>query len=359
MPAISLDTLLACLIMVVLTLSSMAGILTVVRPYLQSQLSRPEVELSLAVAEYLLLEPGNPCNWGSQTNSSLTSFGLAKANCTIPHALDIDKVTRLNEENVYNISFPDAFEALGMEDKPFRIRIGPVFDVTLNLASEFEGENETTYHFDVNTDRSSLPVAASLSCYAVLGDYVANTSSYTSTLGEGSIEVALPNSVNGSAILVVMAEVEARTMSYTTYCFRHNSTGDPYPQRTYVRLSPLNNTLRVDLLYPEEELVGASIFTYGHHFNLTNTRNDSSTRYYSIPKLLDASPMILVVTGLNQSTSFAEWVVYPQIPLDFGSNFTREYDVMDSFSLSFLVTVNRALYECEITLGGGLSSVQG
>lgn len=359
MPATSLDTLLACLIMVVLTLSSMAGILTVVRPYLQSQASRPEMGLSLAVAEHLLLGPGDPSDWGSETNKSLASFGLAKANCTIPYALDIDKVTSLNQENVHNISFLDAFEALGMEDKPFRIRIDPVFDVTLNLTSGVQGENETTYHFDVNMDKSSLPVAASLSCYTVLGDYVANTSSYTSTLGEGSIEVALPNSVNGSALLVVIAEVEARTMSYATYCFRHNSTGDPYPQRTYVRLSPLNNTLRVDLLYPEEELVGASILTYSHHFNLTNIRNDSSTRYYSIPKLLDASPMILVVTGLNQSTSFAEWVVYPQIPLDFGSNFTREYDMIDSFSFIFLVTVNRALYECEIILGGGLSSVQG
>jgi len=352
MPATSIDTLLACLLVVALVLSSMTGVLTVVHPYLQSQSTEYVTDMNLSMAKYLLLETGNPSDWGSDTNASLASFGLAKTNFATPFELDIDKVTRLNQENVYNVSFWDAFTALGAQDKPFKIKIEPVFDVTLNLASQVEGAEETVYYFNVSTEKSNLPLSASLSCYTVLGDYLVETTSSTSSSGEGTVEVSLPNSLNGTALLIVIAKVEPRTMSYATYSFKHNSSVDPYPQGTFVTLSPLNFTLRVDLEYPDEEFLSVKVFTYSYRFDLTKTDNETNIEYYSIPKLLDASPMILVVTGLNQTTSFAEWVAYPQIPLEFGSDFTGEHDVTEAFAFSFLVTINSALYECEITLGG-------
>ena len=62
--------------------------------------------------------------------------------------------------------------------------------------------------------------------------------------------------------------------------------------------------------------------------------------------------MIAVGTGLNGSTSFAEWTVYPQVPVVFGSSFTGEGDLLDSYAFHYLVTINSAVYKCEVVIGG-------
>jgi len=224
----------------------------------------------------------------------------------------------------------------------------------VNLTSQFEELLETVYHFDMFTKESNLPVSADLRCYAVIADYVASNSSSTSGSGEGSVEVSLPIGYEGTALLVVIARVEPRTMSYAVYAFKHNSDGDPHPAGTYATLSPLNHTLRADLSSISDRILYGRVFTFSYSFDLTETDETLSTQYYSIPRLLEASPMILVATGFDTEASeyFAEWVAYPQIPLDFGSDFTGEYNLADSFSFRFLVTINSAVYECEVALGG-------
>jgi len=352
MSTTTVDTLLSCFVMITLVLSAMIGISAFVNPFLQERQSWQKTVINQEFAEYLLLHAGSPTNWGSDADASLTSFGLAEQSVATPFELDIDKVTRLNEDNAYNVSFWDVFTAFGAQDKPFRIKIEPVFNVTLNLTSQVDEGDQTVYYFDVYTKKSNFPIAASLSCYTVLGDYVVENSSSTPSSGVGSLKVTLPDSLNGTALLIVIAKIEPRTMSYATYSFKHNSAVDPYPQGTFVKLSPLNFTLKAELLYPDETSLSAKVFTYNYRFNLTKTSSETSIEYYDIPRLLDPSPMIIVMTGLNQSTSFAEWVAYPQIPLDFGSDFMGEHDLADSYSLSFLVTINSAVYECEVTLGG-------
>jgi len=347
----SLDTMLACSIMIVLVLSSMLGVSTVIQPYLRDQSSRYEVEVNRRLIEYLLLDPGDPLNWGSGTNTSLVRFGLARSGFTTPFELDIDKVTKLNQENVYHVSLLEVFRASRVQDKPLRIKLRPLLDITLNLASQSEEEDQAIYRFDVLTTKSNSPIAASLRCYTILGDYVTNMTSSTSALGVGSVEVVLPNSLNGTALLITLAKVEPRIVSYSVFPFKHNSLQDPYPVGTFVELSPLNYTLRVDFSYPAEEISSTRVFKYNYSFDLTKITDSPEFEEYSIPQLLDVSPMILVVTGLNQSTSFAEWTTYPPLPLDFGSDFTEELDAMDSLSIHFLVSINSALYECEIILG--------
>jgi len=109
MSTTTVDTLLSCFVMITLVLSAMIGISAFVNPFL---------------------------HWGSDADASLTSFGLAEQSVATPFELDIDKVTRLNEDNAYNVSFWDVFTAFGAQDKPFRIKIEPVFNVTLNLTSQ-------------------------------------------------------------------------------------------------------------------------------------------------------------------------------------------------------------------------------
>jgi len=353
MPISSIDTLLACSVMVVLVLSSMLGILKVAHPYLQNQPSEYGLEVNRRLAECLLLDTGDPPNWGSGANISMVRFGLAKANSTIPFELDIDKITRLNQENAYHVSFTQVFKTLGAPDKPIRIEIGPIIDVRLNLASQINEGNHTAYGFDVYTKKSNSPVLASLHYYSILGDYVVNGTSSTSPSGAALVEVALPNSLNGTALLIVFAKVEPRIVSYGLYPFKHNSSDTLYPIGTFVKLSPLNYILTVELLYVGEEIVSAKVFTYNYYFDLAKVSDYPESESYAIPHLLDVSPMVLVVTGLNESKSFAEWVSHPQLPVDFGPNLTEGHDVMNSVSFQFLIGVNSVIYECKILVGEG------
>jgi len=353
MPAVSIDTLLACSVMICLVLSSMVGVFTAVQPFIKYQTSSYETRISRTLAEYLLLETGSPTNWGAETNETLTSFGLAKEDAASPFELDIDKVTRLNERNRYNLSFLEAFTALGAKDKPFRIIIKPIFDVTVTLASQTENPSEIVYRFNISTKRSNLPIAATLQCYGVIGDYVTSNSSATSTLGEGSVEIALPSDLNGTALLIVFAEIKPKILSYAVYPFIHNLEGSPNQAGSYATLSPLNYTLRADLNSSSNRILYAKVFTYNYWFNLSETEGTLTVQNFLIPRILE-SPMILVGTGLNSSSSeyFAEWVSYPQIPLDFGLDFTGRYHLADAYSSRFLVTINSAIYECEVILGG-------
>jgi len=352
MPAASIDTLLACSVMICLVLSSMVGVFTAVQPFIKYQTTSYSVEISRRLAEYLLLETGSPTDWGAETNETLTNFGLSKENAASPFELDIDKVTRLNERNRYNLSFLEAFTALGAKDKPFRIIIKPIFNVTVTLSSQTENPSEIIYCFNISTERSNSPVAARLQCYGIIGDYVTINSSSTSTLGEGSVEISLPTDLNGTALLLVFAETKPEILSYGVYSFIHNLDELPNQTGDYATLSPLNYTLRADLTSELNRILYAKAFTYSYWFNLSETEGTSTIQYFLIPKILE-SPMILVGTGLNSSSSayFAEWVSYPQIPLDFGLDFTGRYHLADVYSSRFLVTINSAIYECKIILG--------
>ena len=352
MPTTTMDTLLSCFLMITLTLTSMVGVFTVVHPFLQEQQSWNKTQVNQKIAEYLLLEPGSPTDWGSDLGSSLINFGLAKSGFATPFELGIDKVTRLNSENVYNVSFLDALTALGTPDKPFRFKIEPVFDVYVNLTSKQERIFDTIYQFQVTTEKSSLPVAASLRCYAVFLDQVASNTSFTSSSGEGSVEISLPNEGNGTALFVVIAKIDPRTTSYAVYPFTHQLNGNPNTRGVYATLSPIDYALRVDLVSSLNRVSYGIVLTYDHWFNLAEVNESQTIQYYNIPQLLDASPMILVGTGIDRATSFAEWTVYPQIPVDFGSNFTGQYDLSNSYSYRYLVTINSAIYDCEVTFGG-------
>jgi len=352
MPTTTMDTLLSCFAMITLTLSSMVGVYAIVHPFLQNQQSWNEIQLSQKIAEYFLVERGDPPNWGANLEDSLEKFGLAKAGFTSAFELDIDKVTRLNIDNVYDISYLDAFSALGAPDKPFRIEIKPVFDVSVNLTSKQERLLETVYTFQVTTRRSGMPVAASISCYAVFANQVASNSSSTSSFGIGAVEISLLNTGNGTALFIVFAEAEPRIVSYAIYSFGHRLSGNPHSRGAYATLSPIDYTLRVDLVSELNTVSKGAVFTCNHWYSLDELNKSLTTQFFTIPQLLDASPMVLVGTGADGETYFAEWTVYPHIPVDFGVDFTNQFDLTDYCSFRYLVTINSAVYVCEVTIGG-------
>ncbi len=93
-------------------------------------------------------------------------------------------------------------------------------------------------------------------------------------------------------------------------------------------------------------------FTYGYNSELIQISGDNQTAEYSFPHLLDSSPMILVLTGSNGSSVFAEWVAYPQLPIAIGSDLSDLGAASKIVSSTFLVTMNSALYKCRIKFVG-------
>jgi len=353
MPSSTIDTFLACSIMIILALSAMVGTSKIMAPYLNDLSQRDDSERFQEFASHILLHTGSPVNWGQMKDNTPNTLGLAKADSSLPYELDIDKVSRLNNENVFSLTYAQLWEAFGIQDVAFQIEVRALFDLSVNMISNSSQGNQTTYEFKVTTLKSGMPISANFVGYVALKDFVERATSSTNSSGVGSFSVNIPNSLNGTALVMVLAraQVNPQVVSFNTYSFGHNSLS-PFPNQTFTRLSPINYILNTSLVYSTVEVLKARLFTYNYSFILTEKTHGVQTREYSIPHLLDSSPMIIVLTGTNGSVSFAEWVSYPQLPLQIGVNFSESIAGSKVVLKNQIVTINSALYEV-ITKWGG------
>lgn len=350
MPASSIDTFLACSLMVMLVVSAMAGMLKILYPCLYGLSFENNNENFRQLADYLLLNTGSPSRWGSLIDAVPNAFGLALANASLPYVLDVDKVSRLNSGNQHALSYAQIWQTLGMKDVSLRIGFTTLFDVSVNFVSSRTEINQTTYQFVVTTHKTGMPIHADLSYYVVARNYVKNFLSTTSRNGNCTLEIVIPNWANGTALLIMFARAKtnSKAMAFNVYAFSHLAS-QPEAQGTFAHISPLNYTLYAHFLYNGTEVLATQVFTYNYCFNLTKVVEEERNMQYSIPRVLDCSPMILVVYGLNGTTSFAEWVAYPQVPLVFGANFEDSSSVS---LFSYVVTVNSVFYLATVECGG-------
>jgi len=352
MPTISVDTFFACSLMVLLVLSAMTYASKLLYPHINNAVDTNIAERYESVSKYLLLNDGTPSNWGQNYQVVPENFGLAKTGSDNPYELDIDKVSRLNNENLYAVSYPQIFTASEMSDVSFRIEVEPIFEVALNLTATFEGANETSYEFEILTEKQGVPVQVELKFYVVAENYL-ETSHACISSGRTCVNATISNDVNGPALLVVFARSvsNAKIVSFSAYPFAHNST-EPKPKDTFLKLSPLNYKLNVSLIYPETNLSDAYALSFNYSSILTQTENSSQSATYNIPHFLDQSPTLIVVTGWNSTSFFTEWTAYPQIPLQTGTNFASSATLSNVLAYTHLVTIDSALYKCTIWLGG-------
>jgi hypothetical protein len=140
-------------------------------------------------------------------------------------------------------------------------------------------------------------------------------------------------------------------VAFNVYPFSHYSS-PPEPHGTFMRLSPLDYTLNTSFSYPNEEILRTQAFTYNYTFEMTQIAGDNQTAEYRFPHLLDTGPMILVITGVNGSSTFAEWVSYPQLPIEIGTNLSDLGTAAKIVSLTYIVTINSTLYEFTIKFVG-------
>jgi len=346
LPSSTVDTFLACSVMILLVLSAMVGTSKLLTPYLYDLSNRDEAERFEQLATHILLSSGAPSNWGQSRNTIPTNLGLAKADSPMPYELDIDKVSRLNRENAYSLAYSKLWEAFGAKDAVFQIEVKPLFDVSISPISSSTLGNQTVYEFEIATKKAGMPVGADLSGYAVVQSFVDRAKSSTSSSGVGFLSASIPNSVNGTVLLTVFARAKANAqmVSFNTFAFVHNSSA-PLVNGTFTKLSPLNHFLNASLLYSTIEILKAQIFTFNYNFSLIEKTHEVQSVEYLVPNLLDSSPMIMVLTGHNGSDSFAEWVSYPHLPFQIGASFNNSIAGTKIVSRSHIVTINAALYE--------------
>lgn len=349
MPATSIDTFFACSLLVILVVSTMAALPKVLHPFLDGLSHKNDAELFQQLAQYLLLNTGSPSDWGSNRDVSPTIFGLASNSTSRPYTLDIDKVTRLNSTNVFAITYAQLLDALKLSNIALRISIQPIFDTSINLTSSVNNGDETSYNFDIITQKSGLAVVSNLSCYLVVRDYLDNLFSSTNLSGKANVTFTVPNNVNGSALLIVFAKahVNPSAVSFGVYSFGHNASS-PRQNGVFVRPNPLGYVLNVSFNYPNEQILGAFALSYSYRANLTLLSNATQTAEYSFPHFLGKSATILVLIGLNGTESFAEWVAYPQVPLDIGVNFDASILHSTVFSFAYIVTIDSVFFEFQI-----------
>jgi len=339
--------------MIILVLSAMAGESKLIAPYLNDLSHRNDTERFRQFASYLLLSTGTPADWGQIAGTAPNNLGLAKAESSLPYELDIDKITRLNSENINSLTYAELWRKLGVQDVAFQIEVKPLFELSIELISNSTHGNEIRYEFEVTTEKLGMPISTDLSGYAVSENYAVKVTSSTAANGVGFLEVDVPNSVNGPALLVVFAKAKAnpQMVSFNVFAFDLNSS-TLLPNGTFTRLSPLNYVLNASLVSSSVQIHNAQIFTFNYNFSLTEKSEGIQTIEYYIPHLVDSSPMIMMLTGYNGSMSFAEWVAYPQLPLQIGANFTESVARSRIVSLSYIVTINQALYEVVTKWGG-------
>ncbi|MBN1358806.1 hypothetical protein JW988_08575 [Candidatus Bathyarchaeota archaeon] len=343
MPAISIDTFFACSLLVSVALLATASLAGTMQDRLTAMQDLNKDDYLRNIAEHLVTSCGTPVDWGS-AGTVPSSLGLADSESSYLYELDIDKISSLNNENSYALSYAQASASARLNNIALGISVSQMLSITTTLSANSSLGDETAYTFEISVSQASGPTSATLQCYVVTEDSVNAISNTTSNAGVGYITVQILNASNGPALLVVFARAtfDDRITAYETYSFAHLSQ-EPSPNHTFLGLSPLNSTLSVEENFPDVTVEHGYAFSYAYQSNLTST----SASTYAIPEFVDNSPTVLVISAVNDTTPFVEWTAYPDIPLDFGSDFENaERNVF-----VYTVLVKGALYKLTLSFG--------
>lgn len=344
MPAISIDTFFACTLLVSVALLATASFVGAMQSRIIEVQEINEEAFINTIANNLISSYGTPIDWASNKNLVPTTFGFSDTNSLIPYGLDIDLISRLNQKNLYSLSYIQVLKSAQLNDIALGISASQMFSVQISLFSNETFEDLTNYTFKIKTDQESVPISTNLQCYVTLNDIIFETTNTTSQTGIGYVTFQIPNSQKGTALLVVFGRTifDDRLTCYETYSFAHLSD-EPLPNNTFLKASPLNYELSYATEFTDLVIRSSYAFSYTQHFELTLI-SDSA---YSIPHLADKSPIVLVISGSKGNLSFIEWVSYPDIPLEFGSDFRGTEENV----FSYIVRIEEVLYRLNLKIG--------
>jgi len=343
LPTSSFDTFFACTILIAAALIGTAFLSSTLQTRIVNTEDINKDSYLKAIADYIINSPGTPINWGTSTDVP-DDFGLAAFASTIPYELDMDKITRLSIFNSYSLSPFDMAKATKLNNIALGIAFSQLLTIDILQSSNSTIGGEMSFTFTISTSINSIPTGSNLHCYISADNYLANITGTTPENGVGQLILRVPSASIDNALLIIFAKAtfDDRITSNAIYNFA-NSTQESTPSKTDLTLTPLDYTLIFDETSPNLTVQNAYVFSYTYQQTLTSIQSS----HYSIPKLIDTSPLVLIVCGLNGANYFQEWTVYPQIPLNAGANFIGS----EQNIFSYIVTVNGVLYRLDLSLG--------
>ena len=350
MPATSIDTFFACSIMIILALSAMAGTSMLMSPYLENLSHRDDIERYQTLGLQFLLNTGQPSDWGRTGNTPLI-FGLAKNGASNPYELDADKLSRLNNLNAFSLKYSNIWTILGVKDVAFQIAIQPIFTVNATIVSNRINGTNVDYEFEATTNKEGQPIPSYLVGYLMVDDFITNTKGLAPD-GRGNLFFEVPESYIGSAIIILFAQstADSKIVSSNGFNFDLHNRSLSFNEPTS-ELSPLNHTLFCNLS-KDADILEAKAVNLAGNFSLNFISKMDQSWEYSIPSIINSGPMALAITGNNGSSSFAEFVMYPQIPIKIGPNFDESVTGSKVSSENYVVCCNGALYEVVVRWSG-------
>ncbi len=343
MPTSSFDTFFACTIIVAVALIGTAFLGSTMQTRIASTQDINKDSYLKAIADRIVTNPGSPTDWG--TKSALpVDFGLASNSSFSPYELDIDKICRLNNLNNYSLSYPELSNASKLNNLALGIRVSQLITVKIQQSSNFTEGGVTSFSFTVSTSIDSKPTSADLHSYVAADTYLTEINSTIPDMGVGNVTIQIPTAKTYNALLIIFARssVDERLTSYAIYNFAH-STQESTPSSTILALSPLDYTLSLNDSSPGLTVQDKHVFSYSNQQTISS--NTSSQTPF--PKLIDKSPIVLVVCGFNGTDQLQEWTAYPQVPLRIGANFEGS----EQNIFSYIVSVNGVLFRLDLSLG--------
>lgn len=344
MPTTAIDTFFACTIILAAALIATASLTSTLQTGVLGTVDTNTNSYLQAIADRIVTGAGAPANWGS-SNSTPTDFGLATSPSSIPYQLDVDKISRLNSQNNCFLPYLNMVQAANLNGIALGISISQIMGVTMQLLNKCSVGNQTSITFNVITNVQLQPVSASLNCYTLADDYFSNATGNTSSIGIGTITVQVPSAQQSNATIFLFAKAsfDDRVTSYAVYNLA-TETQQSEPTNAALSLSALNNCITFQTNSSDLTIQNAYLLTYDY---AQNNPSINSVAPFQFPSLIDTSPLLIVVCGLNQGVAFQQWVSYPQVPLIAGSTFVgTEQNVF-----TYTVTIGGVLYNLQVSLG--------
>ena len=343
MPSAAIDTFFACTLIISVALIATASLTATMQTNINNLQGLNQQSYLRTTAEQIVTSYGAPVDWGS-SGMTPDSFGLAQVGGSQAYALDVDKICRLNSRSSSPISYQEASNAARLNSIAFGISVTQMLAITVEPTGNTTVDETTTYNFKVSVRANLEPTKANLNCYIIARGTVSNVSGATSNAGIGYVSFQLPSSSSDQVLLVVFARatIDERLTAFETYAFPHLS-GEVLSNQTVLDLRALNNKLSVNMNFPNATVDECYAFSYAYQSQPTLI----SSGIYAIPEFVDKSPIVLVATGFNEGTYFAEWTAYPTVPLSFGSDFANT----EQNTFVYTVIIKDALYKLTVTLG--------
>ncbi len=343
MPTNTLDTFFACTILVAAALIATAFLTSTMQARIDNTQQVNENSYLKAIADHIITSPGIPSDWGS--GSMLPQdFGLAQSQATAPYILDLDKVTRLNSQNNNSLTYLQILNAAKLTNLALGIKVSPLLSVGIQQTENRTVGDDVSFTFTVLTSVGGKLADARLRYFIVANGIFAGKVG-NSTGGMADFELELPNSSVDDALLVVFARAsyDDRVTSFGVYSFAGGAQQSA-PRNSIIALSAKNYTLTYSAVSPQATVQNGYVLSYSYESSLTSPSSEGCP----IPRVLDASPFVIVLCGEDGSDAFTEWMAYPQVPLAAGAGLAGSQRTV----FTYIVTIKGSLYRAELSFGG-------